>query len=76
MVMEEVICGRAAVKVILLESVMVSAPLPAVQSPAAVSVFAALIASDKLQSAPTAITVSLFCCSAIKISSVFVALGV
>ena len=41
--------GNNAVRVISLDSVIVSAPLPAAQLPVAVSVLAAVIASDRLQ---------------------------
>ena len=48
-------CGSAALKVMFADRLMVSAPLPAAQPPVAVSVLAAVIASDKLQVAFTVI---------------------
>ena len=55
MVISEVILGSAAIRVIAALRVIVSAPTPAGQPPVAVSVLAAVMASDRLQVALTVI---------------------
>ena len=58
MLISEVISGMLAANVTFPVSVMVSAPLPVGQSPLAISVLAALIASTRWQGVPLSLTLN------------------